>query len=152
MHNFLFRCGDAPGVLASNDVSYGLWQFQVQFALKTSLLYKVYGDIAVDIAQYIQVNIDAVVNLDNVFFAIFFAYRVLNNRHAAIYFVQSQKLVYHHAFARLDVVKDDSVFYAVYIHDFSSIPFVYAPYALFMFSRNRISAMRMCLPQSAWKK
>lgn len=114
--DLLLHGGDAARVLALDHVPQRLRQLEVQLLFQSAVFDQIDRDIAVDVTEHIEVDIDAVVDLDNVFLAVLFAHRVLNDRHAAVNLVEPQKLIYHHTLARLDVVEHDPVFYTIYIH------------------------------------
>lgn len=104
MYDFLLNGSDAARVFALYYIFKSLWKLHVVLSFQLSVLYDVYGDIAVHIAQYIEVKVDNLVDFDYVLFAILGAVCVLDDCHAVVYLVKSKELINLHALSCLDMV------------------------------------------------
>ena len=117
MDDLLLDSGDTARVLALDHIAQSLRQLEVQLLFQLAVFDQIDSDVAVDVAEHVEVDIDTVIDLDDVLLAIFRAVRVLNDRDTVIHLVEPQKFIYHHTLARLDMVEHDSVFHAIYIHN-----------------------------------
>ena len=101
--------GDAAGILAANDPGDGLGQVGVELLHPLAPPDDVHGNVGVDVAQHIIVEVDDLVDLQNVLLAVLAAGGVLDHRHLALQLVQAQVPVQVHAPPGGDVVDDDAI-------------------------------------------
>lgn len=107
---------DASGVLAVDDV-YDLLRKLHMLLLDDLIVLDVADrDVRVHIAQYIQIDIQGVGDLQDVFLTHLVAGYIFDDRHAAVQLVQPQVAVDVHASSGFDVIQNDSVFNAVNLH------------------------------------
>ena len=104
MNDFLLHGGDAARILALHHVLQLCRELQVALFVQLAVFYDVYGDVAVNVAQHIVVQIDGFVDFDNVLLAVFGTVGVLNDGHAVADLVQAQQFIYHHALSCFDMV------------------------------------------------
>ena len=110
------RHGDAPGVLAPDDVHQLLGGMEAAFLRPDAVPDDVDGDFVVDIAQHVHVHVHGGVDFDDVLFPHPAAADVFDDGHGAVQLVQVEVFVDVHALARLDVVQDHAVLDAVNVH------------------------------------
>lgn len=110
------RHGDAPGVLAVDDIYQLFGQLHMLFRHPHAVADDIDGDVGVNVAQHVQIDLHGGVDLDDVLLAHPPAADVLDDGHRAVQLVQMQVFVDVHALAGLDVVQDHAVLDAVDIH------------------------------------
>ena len=131
--------GYAARILAVDDVHHALRQSQMLTLEELAFLNNIHRDTRVDIAENIEVEIDDLTNLNNVFFAHLFAFCVLDHGNSAVEFVETKNVVDFHAATGSDVIEHNAVFDLTDNHTFTSKSF-------------RMSAMRIYLPLSTCLK
>ena len=102
--DFLLHGSDAARVFALYYIFKSLWKLHVVLSFQLSVLYDVYGDIAVYLAQYIEVKVDNLVDFDNVLFAVLGTVCILDDCHTIVYLVKSKEFINLHALSCLDMV------------------------------------------------
>lgn len=145
----------------------------MQLLFQLAVFDQIDSDVAVDIAEHVEVDIDTVIDLDDVLLAIFRAVRVLNDRDA-LSTLSSPKSSYTIILLPALIGRARSAFIAIYIHNLppfcSHSSFTQENiFAWFLRLAVRLRAHRpLCLsldadqekdqrhadvlPQSAWKK
>ena len=78
--DLLLDSGDTARVLALDHIAQGLRQLEMQLLFQLAVFDQIDSDVAVDVAEHVEVDIDTVIDLDDVLLAIFRAVRVLNDR------------------------------------------------------------------------
>ena len=116
MVKFLFRGGDATGILAFQNVGQGLGQVHRLFLHQDAFLDDVDGDAGVHVAQNVQIHRKICVDLDDVLFAHLEAARILDDGNGAIQLAQAQKLVDLHAVPCGNMVDDKAVANRIDVH------------------------------------
>ena len=106
---FLLDGSDAARILAVNDVDQMMRQLQLFLLDNFTVFDDVHRDVVIDVAKHIQIDfIDRAFYLNDVFSAHLAAARVLDDRHAAVHFIQLQVFIQIHGFAGLDVIEHDA--------------------------------------------
>lgn len=110
MGQILLRCGYAAGVFALNNILNLGGKSQLFLFAKNAVLYDVNGDIRIDIAENIEVNLHFGINFDNILIAHFFAADMLYDCNRAVKLVKLKMGINLHAVAGFYMVKNNAVF------------------------------------------
>ena len=111
MGQLLFDGGDASGVFAFDHIGQLLGKLQGFLFYDFFVLYDVDRDVAVDLAQYIQIHhVEIAFDLQNILASHLVASGIFDDGHLTVQLVQLQVFVNIHALSCLNMVKDDSVF------------------------------------------
>ena len=133
MLKILLGAAYAAGITAVNDVGELVGQLYVLFLGDNTVFDNIDGNMGAYIADNIKIYIEAAVYLDNVLTPHDLTGSVLNKCNGAVKTVQLKELIELHCLARSNMVDNDTVYNAVYLHTSTSRSFI-------------ISAMRMKRP------
>ena len=116
MGQFLLDGGDAPGIVASDDILDLPGQRQLLLFHDLPVLDDIDGDIVVDKGQHVQIqHVDVAFHFQDVLFVHFVASGVLDDGYGAVQLVQLEMLVDFQAPSGLDVVQHEALFDFSYI-------------------------------------
>ena len=133
MLQLLLGAAYAAGIAAADNVAQSLGQLNVLFLGDDAVFYNINGNMGADVANNVKINVKAAVYLDNVLAAHNLTGGVLDKGNRAVQSVKLQQLIELHCLTGGNVVNNDTVYNAVYLHISTSRSFM-------------IRAMRMNLP------
>ena len=116
MGQLLLGGGDATGVLAEENIRQLGGQHGAALLDQLAVSDDVDGDIGIDIAEDVHIQLDVGVDLDDVLLAHLAAVAVLDDGNRAIQLVQMEQVVDLHAATGGDVVNDYTVFDGIDVH------------------------------------
>ena len=116
VRKLLLGACDATGIFAEYNVLY-LARERYSFLFnQVSVLYNINGNTGINVSEYLHIENDFSVYLDNILLTHFIAMHVLDNSYGAIELIKSEKVIKLHASACGDMVDNNSVFYRIYMH------------------------------------
>lgn len=99
-----FLGSDTSRILAADNIGDLLWKLKVFLFHNGSVFDVTDGNIRINVTKHIQIQVQIIGDLNNIFFAHLAADRILNDSDAAVQFVETKIFVNFHAFARFNMV------------------------------------------------
>lgn len=116
VNDLLLHRSNAAGIFALDNALQMFGQSHVVLLFKLAVFNNIHGDIAVNVSENVEIQVNDLVDFDYILKTVLFAFYVLNNGHAALDLIKAEKLINFHALACADVIQDYSVSYAVNVH------------------------------------
>ena len=101
--------GNASGIFALYNTNYFFGQFKADFFRNLTVLNNVDGNVGVNVAQHIIVQVDDLVDLQDVLFSVLAAGGILDDGHFAVHAVQAQLFIQVQTLTSRDVVDDELI-------------------------------------------
>ena len=109
MWKLLLDGSNAARILALDNIRYGIRQGKLMLLHDLCILDNIDGNAVIQNPQHIQINVKITFNLNDVLFAHFIAFGILDDRHRAVQLLQIQIFIDLHGTAGLDVIDHDSL-------------------------------------------
>ena len=108
MGDLLLYGGYTSGILAFQDIRKSFGKLHMKLLHKLAVFYKIYGNVAVNISQNIEIQRNIAVDFDYVLLSVFSAGNILEHSDRAVQLVQTQIIVYLPAFSGFNMVSNDT--------------------------------------------
>ena len=111
MGQILLRCCYAAGILALYNILYLFGKGNLFLFAKNTVFDYIDGDIRIDIAENIKVNLHIRIDFDDILRAHFLAVDIFYDCNSAVKLIKLKVIINLHAVARFDMVDNNTVFY-----------------------------------------
>ena len=123
----------ASGVFTLDDVYYPLGKAELFLLNGHAVTDNVDRYAGINISKHVKVKVDKAVDLYYVFLAQFLADAVFDYSHGAVQLFKPEHLIEIHALSGLYMVDNDTVFYRIYGHFYTSIPSILSISAILIY-------------------
>jgi len=120
MRKLLFTGGDASGILTLDKTNDRLRQCGMEFSVAFTFTDNINGDMRIDKAEDVIIQIDRCTDLDNIFLSALSGYCVFNDRDLTIKLTQLQVGIQLHCTSSRDMIDNDTVMNTADYHGSSS--------------------------------